>query len=695
MGASEPVTFFVTCFTINNRMLQLINTGQTKQPSDAPAKKPAAEKQKSPFWRKLFGMGPRKPLAERIEFALKEKWKFPDVKQYHIDSFLEPGAEEMQDFFLDGYNSSRYLRLKTHYGLATATRSGRMIDDDIETIKQEGTKLLSYYEILNDDENRRNIPKYFGGYYRDGKIGTESLVRIGSTNWFGVFMRKRFQIYAELLYSRFNLPRALCGPLLASVGDSFMLSNILYRKSGPEDFRSLADVIAAPLPEDKRADALVPALELLVLATKQDLPVSAVISFVHRMKLQAEHFKAFTSIVYTLWAHNHDVDISCPVFSAFVKKVVEEFGAEIDILKAPLYVNAYYEFKRDGEKLRIFLSPKYSETKAFIRKLGVVVPANIWGMSRVVVLAQNFEREKVSKLLRELGEEVTLADLVFLNGICRNEEEVALLLNRKELLAKVEGIKIKRIVQRRKNDQVSSLDEQIDSAYSSGLYRILRRLSGIRDDVKKKYTEEADLSRMKNIQLCQLHILERSFEFPGMDENLGWEISKDIHDKTREGGGYYDYDRDLALFMAIPAEQGSNRRYKASVVTRSEAVLAIGHFHALKIDTASYAGPSGWKGAQAGDIDSAAEADICSVIVTTLGYARDANGLKDKTKVAVDIDFLFIDRENGDPLIRDRGVRNLPYYEKSQVPIYKNPSKKEKKRRRMEDTHFCPPIDLP
>ena len=71
--------------------------------------------------------------------------------------------------------------------------------------------------------------------------------------------------------------------------------------------------------------------------------------------MQAEHFKAFTSIVYTLWAHNHDVDISCPVFSAFVKKVVEEFGQEIDILKAPLYVNAYYEFKRDGEKLRQLL----------------------------------------------------------------------------------------------------------------------------------------------------------------------------------------------------------------------------------------------------------------------------------------------------------------------------------------------------
>jgi hypothetical protein len=474
-----------------------------------------------------------------------------------------------------------------------------------------------------------------------------------------------------------------------------MLSNILFRKSGPEDFQRLADVIAAPLPEDKRNDALVPALELLVLATKQKVPVSGVVSFVHRMKLQAEHFRPFTAMVYTLWAHNHDVDISCPVFSAYVKKVVDEFGPEIDILKAPLFVNAYYDFKHDGEKLQLFLSPAYSETKAYIRKLGVNVPANIWGMARVVVLAQDFEREKVANLLRQLNEEVTLADLVFLNNICQNQEETALLLNRDQLMARVEGIKIERVVRRRKNDQVDNLNTQIDQASTSGFFRLLRRLTGLRDEARAKYTEEADLRRLKNIQLCQLHILERSFDFPGLDELLGWEVSKDIHDNTREGGGYFDYDRDLAMFVSVPAEQGSNRKYKASVVSRSEAACAIGHFHALKIDTASYAGPSGWRGAQAGDIDSAAEADICSVIVTTLGHPKDLAGLKDKGKVAVNIDFLFIDRENGDPLIRDRGVRSIPYFGKDQIPPVSKPSRKEKKRRRIEDARFCPPIMLP
>ena len=60
----------------------------------------------------------------------------------------------------------------------------------------------------------------------------------------------------------------------------------------------------------------------------------------------------------------------------------------------------------------------------------------------------------------------------------------------------------------------------------------------------------------------------------------------------------------------------------------------------------------------------------------------------------VNIDFLFIDRENGDPLIRDRGVRNIPYYAKNQIPPISKPSRKEKKRRRIEDARFCPPIAL-
>ena len=663
-------------------------TAQQGKPTGTPAPQ-------VPFWRKVFGLGPARPMGERLEESLREKWKFPDVRPHQIESLLAPEADEKLHFFLDGYYAGRYLKLKKIYGLASQGRRGGVDDDDLDTLLQFGQKLLGYYEMLNDDDTRRNIPRYFGGYYREGKIGTETLVNIASTNWLGPFMRKQFVTYAELFHTRFNLPRQLCGPLLASVGDSRMLNNILYRKSGPDEFQRLAEVISAPLPEDKRNDALVPALELLVLATKQEIPVASAISFVHRMKLEAEHFRPFAAMVYTLWAHNHNVDISCPVFSGYVKKVLDEFGPEIDLLKAPLFVNAYYDFKHDGEKLRIFLSPTYSETKAYIRKIGVTVPPNIWGMARVVVLAQKFDREKVPQLMRQLNEEVTLADLVFLNGICHNPEETALLLNREKLLAQVEGIKIKRIVRRRRNDQVEDLSNKIDQASANGFFRILRRLTGLREEIKAKYTEEADLRKFKNIQLLQLHILERSFDFPGLDELLGWEVSKDIHDNTREGGGFFDYDRDLAMFVSIPAEQDSNRKYKASIVSRSEAACAIGHFHALKIDTGSYAGPSGWRGAQAGDIDSAAEADICSVIVTTVGHPKDLSGLKDKRKVAVDVDFLFIDRETGDPLIRDRGVRNIPYFTKDQIPPVSKPSRKEKKRRRVEDAHFCPPIEMP
>ena len=97
-------------------------------------------------------------MAERLEVSLKEKWKFPEVKRYQIEALLEPEADEKLHFFLDGYFADRYLRLKKYYGLATATRNGRVVDDSIETLAEFGPRLLSFYDVLNDAENRRNIP---------------------------------------------------------------------------------------------------------------------------------------------------------------------------------------------------------------------------------------------------------------------------------------------------------------------------------------------------------------------------------------------------------------------------------------------------------------------------------------------------------------------------------------------------------
>lgn len=630
-------------------------------------------------------------MALRIEEALTEKWKFPDVRQYQIDSLMEKEAEDARLFFLSGYNAQCYQTLKKMYGLAAETRSGEVVDDPFETIRDQGPRLLSNYELLRNRETRDLIRRYWGGYYRQGKIGTETLNRISSTNWLGPFQRHHLLTYASILRHTFHIEEPIIGPMLGSVGDTLALRKVLFGM-GPDKFQQLVNYIAAPLPNQFQNDAYVPALQLLLLAEEKKIPIPSVMNFVSRLKLEREDLRAFAAIVYNMSAHHMEKDVTCPTFGAYIRRVLDEFGPDIDMRTAPLYLTAYAEFKDDGDALTTFLSPNYRETRSYLRSIGVKVPSNTWGMTRLVTLTQEFNRKRVHEIIRGLGEEVTLADVVYLNAVCQNEEETNLLLNKPQLLSSVREIPIERVVERKHRDYEEFLKHEIDIRERSTFTTGLAKLFGLLRIAKRDYTEKADITRLTSVQMSQLRILQRSFEVPGTLEMLGWVVSRDLQDKHSEAGGYYDYDRDYSYFVWVPGKPGSNKEYRPGTLPRAKAPCCLTHFHATSLNNDKYAGPSGWPGAEKGDIDAAALADTSSVIVTTLGHPKNPDGSRDRKHLRVNIDFLFTDRENGRALICDRGIYVVPYFPEKELPPLGKMTKKTKKMLAESKKRYCPPM---
>ncbi len=683
---------------------------QTQAPPNAGQSEPAAQQtgqeERRSFWERLFRIP---PLRKRVEKALTEDWKFPDVRPRHIEALLAEDGEDSRLFFLSGTNARQYHRLLKEFGCGYEDRNGRITDESIETLSEYGPELILKYPILM--QNRELIKRYFAGVFRDGRIGTQSLIRISNSMWFGPFAAPNFKMSANLLHNRFQVPNHVIGPMLTSVGDSYWLRQVLFRRSAPQEFQQLLNRIAPS--SEGSGNAFAPALQLLVLGAEHKLPFRSLDAFVERLQLQPKDFVPFSATVYNLAAYRLADEIKCPTFAMFLRRMLDEFGQDINQESARLFLLSFREFKDDAETLHSYLSPQYRETRAFLRSIGTPIPSTVWNMERLAVLTQTLTPEKrarIAQLVRELAEEVKVADIMFLAEISENEEERKLLLNRQALIAAVKDIPIDRIVERSHNDLVKELEREIDRANRSGLYRTVRRLMTLMKEEKQAYTERVDPSKLTNIQLSRLLIFHRSIEMPGFLDTVGWNVSLDLQNDRSEGGGYLGYDKDMAMVTMVAGQPGDNRAYRPINLHRAPASLALFHNHAFKDTFAQrylgffrrifpvnknkdkFAGPSGWVGAKKGDITAAAESELPSFIITKIGYPQKPDGGKDMKNLLVNFDWVIVDRQTGEALRSDRGVFTVPYYGDDELGKLKWPSKKEMRRREKERREKCPPV---
>jgi hypothetical protein len=666
----------------------------------------AGQSERRTFWERVFRMP---PLRKRIEKALTEDWKFSEVRPRHIEALLSEDAEETRAFFLSGSNARQYQRLVKEFVCGFETRDGKIVDDSIETLGEYGPELIQKYPILMD--NREIIKRYFAGVFRDGRIGTEPLLKISNSMWFSPFSASKFRMSADILHNRFQVPNHVIGPMLTSVGDTYWLRQILFRRSAPQEFQRLLNRIAPS--SDDSGNAFAPALQLMVLGAEHKLPFQTLDDFVQRLDLKPKDLAPFSAAVYNLAAYRLASEIKCPTFAQFLRRTFDEFGPEINQESARLFMLSFREFKDDAEAFTSYLSPGYRDTKEFLRSIGTPVPATVWNMERIAFLAQTLspeKRAKITQMVRELAEEVKVADVMFLAEISGNEEECKLLLNRQALLAGVKDIKIDRVVERSHNDLVKELEREIDNANRNGLYHTVRRLMNLIKEEKRTYTERVDPSKLSNIQLSRLLIFHRSLDMPGFLDTLGWNVSLDLQNERSEGGGYLGYDKDMAMVTMVPGQPGDNRAYRPVNLARAPASLALFHNHAFKDTFAQrylgffrrpfpsnkhkniHAGPSGWFGAEKGDITAAAESELPSFIITKIGYPQNPDGSSDKKSLLVDLDWVIVDRQTGEAFISDRGVFTVPHYGDEELGKLKWPSKKEMKRREREKKEKCPPV---
>jgi hypothetical protein len=671
----------------------------------ASAQSPGPEKRS--FWERVFRMP---PLRQRIEKSLNTDWGLTDVRPRHIDWLASEEGAEARLFFMDGANARQYRRIKKEYGCGFEDRNGRVVDDSFDTLNEYGVDLVQNYHILM--ENRETIKRYFAGSFRDGRIGSQTLIRISSSMWFGPFEAAKFRWAAAYLNSRFQVPNHVIGPMLASVGNSFWLRRVMARRTAPQEFRQLLGHIAPPSTENS-ANAFAPALQLLVLGEEHKIPFQTLDHFVQELKLNSRDFGPFSAIVYNLGLYQLATEIKCPTFTAFLRRQLDEFGPDLNQESARLFLLSYRDYKNDAEALGSLLSPQYSNVKSFLRGIGTPVTSTVWNMERMGVLNQTLTPEKkarIERIVRELSEEVKIADVMFLSDICENEEEVKLLLNRPALLAAVKEINIDRIVERSHNDLVKELEREIDIANRNGLHRTVRRLMNLMKEEQRTYTERVDPAKLSNIQLSRLLIFHRSLDMPGFLDTLGWNVSLDLQNERSEGGGYLGYDKDMAMVTIVQGQPGNNRQYRPSNLARAGASLALFHNHAFK-DTLmerflgffsfmrkknqnrnSFAGPSGWVGARKGDISAAAESELPSFIITKIGNPKNPDGSPDRKSLLVNLDWVVVDRQSGEALRSDRGVFTVPFYGDAELGKLKWPSKKEMRRREREQRAKCPPI---
>lgn len=666
----------------------------------------AAQQDKRTFWQRVFNLP---PMRARLERSLTEDWKFTDIRPRHIEWLLSEEGEDARIFFLNGIKARQYQRLLKEYGCGFEDRNGRVVDDSFDTLNEYGPELLERYQILM--ENRELIKRYFAGVFRDGRIGTQSLIRISNSMWFGPFAAPKFRMSANILRTRFQVPTHVIGPMLASVGDSYWLRQVLSRKNSPQEFTQLLNKIASPA-SDGSGNAFAPALQLLVIGAEHKIPFNSLDAFVDTLKLEPKDFGPFSAAVFHLAAYRLAGEIRCPTFAHFLRRVLDEFGSDLSQESARPFLFSFREFKDNSETLQAFLSPQFRETKAFLKSIGVPVPSTVWNMERIAVLTNTLtpeKRVKVSRLVRELSEEVKVADIMFLADIAGNEEECKLLLNRKALIAAVKEIPIERIVERSRNDLVKELEREIDAANRSGLFRTVRRLRNLIKEEKLAYTERVDPDKLTNIQLDRLLIFHRSLDMPGFLDTLGWNVSLDLQNERSEGGGYLGYDKDMAMVTIVQGQPGDNRAYRPHNLFRAPASLALFHNHVFRDTLAerflgfldnffpgnknknSYAGPSGWVGAKKGDISAAAESELPSFIITKVGYPKTAAGGVDKKSMLVNLDWVIVDPSTGEALRSDRGTFAVPTYGDEELGKLKWPSRREQKRQEREKREKCPP----
>src|SRR5262249_1125681 len=237
---------------------------QPKADQSKPAPQQTDQQERRSFWARVFNLP---PLRKRIEKALTEDWKFTDIRPRHIEWLLSDDGEDARQFFLDGINARQYRRIFKEYGCGFEDRNGKIIDDSIDTISEYGPELVKNYNILID--NRELIKRYYAGMFRDGRIGAQALIRISNSMWFSPFETQKFKMSANILHTRFQVPNHVIGPMLASVGDSFWLRRVLFRKTAPQEFLQLLNRIAPS--SEGSGNAFAPALQLLVLGEEHKI----------------------------------------------------------------------------------------------------------------------------------------------------------------------------------------------------------------------------------------------------------------------------------------------------------------------------------------------------------------------------------------------------------------------------------------
>lgn len=595
---------------------------------------------------------------EKLYDALTREWRLENIEFGGILFLL---AENEENFYLDKNNGAAFDELNKKYNFS-AGRNGAKVKTlkDIMIYSSRSREytvktILASVGFFNDDKVRNYIFKYMPEKFRVASSGI-SLENMEKLNILAVVPKDDFCAAIDALEKKYGLAaediKNLFGNILSQRYSEKQLK-IFYCKIREEKTRETFNGAKEFFKNDKLNKAQL----IMFAAIGADVPeLSAVLEMLRELKIDFSDKDNFDSLLGKIFSSKEKSEMLInPDFIDFYKKTTDAFYdgvSTVNILSKTMYLYSQVNGKPDDIKL--LFSQDCKNCLKYIKKKFALNDMDPAMLVPILKMAKDFDEKKIDEIIEALGEKISVNDLYLIIECLKNPELKELLFNKDAMIKELASMYNLPESKRMRIDEAAAMERRI----KEGGDKV--QIEGKIREIKASYTERPPLNDLPKIQLLRLVLLKRALDNPSFTDKVGAIVSADFKDKGSEYGGIIDIGANGALRIeAVDSSSTSNGAYENDLYYYLAQGIARFHCHAVD-DSELYTGPSGWLGCPQGDIDNADYGNFTGVVITPKGHPKDKDGKEDETKIIVNIDLYFVDKNNpGKPVARiiDMGDR--------------------------------------
>lgn len=349
-----------------------------------------------------------------------------------------------------------------------------------------------------------------------------------------------------------------------------------------------------------------------------------------------------------------------PDFIHFFQQFNQNFYSEsLHISYFPQIVSLYQKMLEHGYDIEIFNSEEVSQIIDFIKQefdITFLAP-NVYEC--ILFLLPDFDLRSIRQLiqtLRDRGESIKLNDLMLLNTISQSRRLTRLFNHPNRLNSQARKAYRGDSFPRPHLDQVAILrsqsktNEEVDEQINQ---------------IEQNYTERPALEELSTLSLIRIVLLKDALQNRTFLSQLASVVTQDIEDDSTEFGGLISFNGDEFNLQSLESTSEANHGFSSYKYSSLLPGFVNFHLHAFFINSGDYSGPSGFYGAEWGDITGTGIMNQVGVVFTTMGHPVDTSGNPISDQIIINADMYWIDeRDAQNPVARivDFGTVTLPFF---------------------------------